>query len=408
MRTLPMPVRRFPPGTVIILAVLASSLVVPAAAGAATYYVATTGDDGHSCSTAQDIRTPKQTIGSGLACLRAGDRLSVRGGTYPERIDSNAQTIPAGTSWSAPVTIAAYPGETVILQATDAPGVVNLASSEHPIPDLRRPHLRWQYIGGAGTSAVSLWGGAHHVRFINTEIKNSPYHGVTIFWGNGLSSDYHQFINCKVHSNGVTNGLDHGFYISTSYNLIEGCEIHDNKAWGVHIYSGTPARSANNNVIRRNRIYNNGVTDENGGGIVAGSGASTFVYNNLIYGNRDGIVVCCGARQQLILNNTISQNLGSGVEVQTGYGHAVVNNILHLNGGEDARFLVSVDAFEQCHGRPALRGRCRPPISVCSHPARRLTRASCSSWIATDFARVPRPQGASHDVGAMEYRSPLP
>jgi hypothetical protein len=396
-----MPVRRSLRKVVITLAVLISVPGVPAAGAAATYYVATTGDDGRSCSMTLDVQTPKQTIRSGLDCLRAGDRLVVRGGTYPERIDSNVQTVPAGDSWSAPVTIAAYPGETVTLQATDAAGVVNLASTNIQYVIFDGLIFDANYIGGAGTSAVSLWGGAHHVRFTNIEIKNSPHHGVTIFWGNGLSSDFHQFINCKVHSNGVTNGLDHGFYISTSHNLIAGCEIHDNKAFGVHIYSEYYGQSANYNTIRRNRIYNNGITDKNGGGIVAGSGASTFVSNNLIYGNRDGIVVCCGSTQQLILNNTIYQNLGSGVEVQSGDGHSVINNLVHLNG-QDLRFLVDVDASNNVTADPLFVDAPAADFHLLpSSPA--IDAGLTINSISNDFDRVPRPQGATYDVGAMEY-----
>jgi parallel beta-helix repeat protein len=405
MTTLPVSVRRFPPGIAITLAALVSSLALPAAARAATYFVATTGNDVHSCSTAQDIRTPKQTIGSGLACLRGGDRLLVRDGIYPERIDSTAQWIPAGDSWTAPVTIAAYPGETVVLQATNVPGVVNLASPNIQYLIFDGLIFDGNNIGGEGTSAISLWGGAHHVRFINAEIKNSPYQGVTIFWGNGLSSDNHQFINCNVHSNGVTNGVDHGFYISTSNNLIDGCEIHDNKAYGIHIYA--EGYAANGNVIRRNRIYNNGVTDANGGGIVASSGARTFIYNNLIYGNRDGIGVCCGARQQLIVNNTVSGNLGSGVEIQTGHGHAVVNNILYSNGSLDASFHVPVDAFNNVTVDPLFEDASAADFRLQpSSPA--IDAGLILLFVVNDFARVPRPQGASHDVGALEYRSPPP
>jgi parallel beta-helix repeat protein len=396
------PVRRIARANVITLAVLLSGLAVPSGTVAATYYVATTGNDVRGCLTAQNIRTPKRTIASGLTCLRAGDRLDVRGGTYPERIDSNTQAIPTGTSWSDAVTIAAYPGETVVLQATNVPGVVNLASRNIEYLIFDGLIFDGNNIGGEGTSAISLWGGAHHVRFINAEIKNSPYQGVTIFWGNGLSSDYHEFINCKVHHNGRTNNLDHGFYISTSNNLIEGCQIHDNKAYGIHIYAESYA--ANGNVIRRNRIYNNGISSENGGGIVASSGASTFVYNNLIYGNRDGIVLCCGAREEQILNNTIYLNLGYGVEVQTGSAHTVINNILRLNARGDSRFLVPVEASNNVTVDPLFHDA--SAADFCLEALSPAIDAGLSvGWVGNDFSGAERPQGASHDVGAMEYRA---
>jgi hypothetical protein len=374
----------------------------PPVAAAATYYVATTGEDNRSCTTAQALGFPKKTILSGLACLRAGDTLYLRGGTYLGPIDSNRQTIPVGTSWSSPVTISAYPGETVILRAS-SPGVVNLAHSYIQYLIFNGLIIDGAQIGGVGTAAVSLWGGAHHVRFINTEIRNSPYQGITIFWGNGRSSDYNEFINCKVHSNGRTNHLDHGFYISTSNNLIEGCQIYNNKAFGVHIYSGSASQSANRNVVRGNRIYNNGTTGANGGGVVSGSGTGALLYNNLIYGNRDGIVMCCGAKEQQVLNNTIYGNLGFGIEIQGGYGHSVVNNILRLNSGGDTRFYVSVPASNNVTVDPVFVNASGADFRLQpSSPA--INAGTALSTVTTDFAQVPRPQGGAHDVGALEYR----
>ena len=47
--------------------------------------------------------------------LTPGDTLFVRSGTYAESLQG---TIPGGTSWSSPVTVVAYPGDTVTIQPT--------------------------------------------------------------------------------------------------------------------------------------------------------------------------------------------------------------------------------------------------------------------------------------------------
>src|SRR6185503_20939099 len=78
-------------------------------AEAATYYVATTGNDAHVCTTAQTITTPKRTIKSGVKCLKPGDKLYIRAGTYTEQIDLQGPNI-TGTAGNY-VTIAGYPGE---------------------------------------------------------------------------------------------------------------------------------------------------------------------------------------------------------------------------------------------------------------------------------------------------------
>ena len=92
------------------------SVLSPSVTNATVYHVATTGNDSRSCTTAQAISTPKATIVSGITCLSAGDTLYIRQGTYiSENLDTTRINIPSGTSWSNPVTIAGYPGETVIM-----------------------------------------------------------------------------------------------------------------------------------------------------------------------------------------------------------------------------------------------------------------------------------------------------
>src|SRR5262245_60275853 len=86
-------------------------------AAALDYYVSTSGDDGRPSTAAQSISTPKRTLGNAVRCLTPGSTLWVIGGTYPEQLFGS---IPSGTSWSAPVTIAAYPGHTVIMRPVGA------------------------------------------------------------------------------------------------------------------------------------------------------------------------------------------------------------------------------------------------------------------------------------------------
>jgi hypothetical protein len=93
----------------VALLIVTVILVTPSTATAATYYVAKTGSDNNSCSSTQSASAPKLTIKGGLSCLRAGDTLLIRAGTYGESIYNP----PSGSSWSVPVTISAYSGESV-------------------------------------------------------------------------------------------------------------------------------------------------------------------------------------------------------------------------------------------------------------------------------------------------------
>ena len=83
-----------------------------------TYYVSPGGSDARSCTEARSASTPKRTIRDAVQCLAAGATLLVRGGTYPEAIES---AIAPGSSWDNKVRIAAYDGETVWLKPPAGP-----------------------------------------------------------------------------------------------------------------------------------------------------------------------------------------------------------------------------------------------------------------------------------------------
>src|SRR5262245_9960513 len=77
---------------------------------ASTYYVDGAGGDDSNAGT---LLKPFESINLGPQLLIPGDTLYLRAGTYSEPLINN---IPSGSSWSAPVTLAAYSGETVTLK----------------------------------------------------------------------------------------------------------------------------------------------------------------------------------------------------------------------------------------------------------------------------------------------------
>src|SRR5215510_14137028 len=77
---------------------------------AAIYYVdGSAGEDSNEGT----LLKPFETINRGTQVLRPGDTLYIRAGTYSESLSNS---IPSGSSWSAPVTVAAYNGEIVTLK----------------------------------------------------------------------------------------------------------------------------------------------------------------------------------------------------------------------------------------------------------------------------------------------------
>src|SRR5207247_6573532 len=114
-----MKLRAFPFLVVVLipLTVIATQCLAQAVAGN-VYYVATTGSDSNAGTLASAFRT----VNKGVSVLTPGDTVFVRAGTYNEALESS--TMPGGTSWSAPITIAAYPGETVTLRPTNSVRVI--------------------------------------------------------------------------------------------------------------------------------------------------------------------------------------------------------------------------------------------------------------------------------------------
>jgi len=283
----------------------------------ATYYVATTGNN----SNPGTIGSPFLTIAKGLSVMVAGDTLDIRTGTYNESINSNNQTIPTGTSWSNAPLITAHTGETVTIR--------NVGAVHSYVKYVIFQNI---VIDGLTTEeeVVSINNGANHVRFTGCEIKNANRQGVHCAHA---ADGYNEFINCNVHNNGTTQNLDHGFYIGSTNNLVEGCLIHDNAAFGLQIYNGYGER-ADNNTVRGNKVYNNS-TLGTGSGIALTSGTGNLAYNNIIYGHQlYGIDVSFGSPSNTgVYNNTVYNN-GGGIRVGSDSSGAVVkNNIVYSSGG---------------------------------------------------------------------------
>ena len=294
---------------------LTGGVLSPRVATAATYYVTTTGSDSNPCSQSR----PCRTIAQGMSVLRAGDTLYIREGTYAESIGSSAP-VPSGTSWSQAVTIAGYPGETVILNGYHAGISLNDGTRvSYVIFD----NLIIDASGGNGGFFIGC--DSHHIRFINGEIKNSP-DGFLVF-GCGANVEV---LDSKIHG-----AFYYGFYWFGRDSIFDGNEVYDNGGYAYHIYN-TGANNVSNNIIRNNIIHGNGFNGGNGaGGVILSSGSNNRVYNNIVYGNYSGIDVdyTHGGTNNQVSNNTIYSNTSSGIHIGAGALNTIVeNNTVYQNG----------------------------------------------------------------------------
>jgi hypothetical protein len=384
------------------------------AAEAATYYVATTGNDAHVCTTAQTVTTPKKTITSGITCLKPGDKLYIRAGTYTERIDL-ATPNKTGTAGNY-ITIAGYPGEKPTIRYADGTnswGVVRARGN--------RGWLIFEnlVLDGALSGDRSGWQiveGNHDFILRNLEIKNFRMNGLLI------GGDNIQVINCKIHHQWSTT-VDrwYGIYFHHGANgLIEGNEIYNNPGGGIHAYPGT----IKNLIIRGNRVYSNNTMPTSGvDGIVVFRGqmygvtqtiSGVQIYNNVVYRNSvyggasGGIRVSNGPDGTKVWNNTVYANKGWGINIQTGSSKptntVVQNNIVFANtSGQIANTGISSIINSNLTTDPRFVNASANDFNLqLSSPA--IDKGVLLSPVKIDIRKYPRPKRLGQDIGAYEVQ----
>ena len=298
-----------------------------------TLFVARNGSDSNTGS--QD--SPWFTIRHAVSRLRAGDTLYLRGGLYWEdeqAIDSLVATVPGGTSWSNPITIAGYPGESVTIQPPTAIHGLRLTSSSQSYLIFQDFTLDYSN-NPTNLEGIYLSGGAHHNRFLRLEVRYAKTFGI-VFSNNGGNSGFNEVIECDIHHTGNGSGdplNGHGAYVFTSDNLFRGNTVHDNEGYGLDFYDNSGQPTVSRNVVRDNQIFNNGTHGGTAYGVVVAWGENNRVVGNSIRQNPGGVMVYTRSTGTEVSGNTIYDNSPlEGLFIQGAVGTIVKNNTIYSNG----------------------------------------------------------------------------
>jgi parallel beta-helix repeat protein len=370
--------------------IFVSLFFLPSIVSGNTYYVAKTGSDANAGTELK----PFLTISRGLTSLAAGDVLYIKQGSYAEDLKSKTTYFPTGYSWDKPVTIAAFPGDTVVTKTWT-----------FEYCDVKERQIQYVIVDGIiidgirSSQAVWIGPGAHHIRIKNSEMMNATNFGMIITTG------YNEIIDSKIHHNGTRPELDHGVYLASSDNLITGNSIYANAGYGIHAY-GSAKGTVNRNILSMNKIYDNGVLGGTSYGIILSSGDANMAFNNLIWNNSGGIMI--GYRYPTntkVFNNTIYSNRSYGIaHLADSVGTFIQNNIVFrnsagiVNNGSASKIsnnLLSDPLFVNASASDFHLTLDSPAIDSGVN----LTE------VAVDCDGLSRPQGAGTDIGAFEYGS---
>lgn len=394
-------------------------VLLSATAEAATYHVAKTGSSSNTCTQAQSAATPRLTILGGIACLVAGDTLLVHVGDYNETILDN---VPSGTSWTNKVRIAAAPGEIVWMRPTSGQIVISLNLTEQYVEfDGINIDARGTTLGGPVKLETWSGGNVHHIRIQNAELISSgdgiPNQGtnggsMAIIVTNSRSQaalGSNEFINLTVHGGGDVGDYAYGFYIQSSDNLIERCNIYDTAVAGIQTYNGY-GFTADRTIIRYNTIHD--ITRTPTGqiwGMILASGSGNLVYNNVIYGMGGtigaGIQVYTSDADK-IYHNTIYGGAVGGISIDTApVGTVVENNIAYANAGGDFNPNGSTSSVTNLFNVNPLFVNATTANFRLQAGSPAIDTGTTNTVTTVDKDGIVRPQGSAFDKGAYEYFS---
>ncbi|HNP28688.1 MAG TPA: right-handed parallel beta-helix repeat-containing protein [Nitrospirales bacterium] len=325
----------------------------PRGVRAAEFFVATTGNDSNSGT----IGSPFLTLEKAANVMASGDTMFIRGGTY--RRTAQYLDVPSGGgSWATATTVQAYKNEEVIITPQDptekGTDVILLPNNKSYIIfdglilDGLRSGLR---NGGDGgfyfDRAYDYSNPSHHIRLINLEIRNTYSNAILT-----RNATHNEFINLNLHhadhnnpAYGYSQG-PYGIYMASGNNLMMGCDVHHNGAYGIHHYSNhPPPHVPDNNIYIGNTVHDNGRS----GFRIGGKNTNVTLINNLAYRNgwgpkvnRYGFHVEGGISNVLLYNNTSYGNVEGELLLRVGTLPVTIKNNIFF-GVSDNAFTVFLD-----------------------------------------------------------------
>jgi parallel beta helix pectate lyase-like protein/uncharacterized protein DUF1565 len=336
--------------------------------GGRTFYVGTGGSD----SNPGTRERPWRTIQRALNALRPGQRAFVRRGTYTQDL-----LVRRSGTRKAPITIAAYRGERVVLHAASTTGDTYPIRFTDTASYLRVRGFVIESARGSSSTNVYFEDRVHHIELVGNDIRFSQDQGI---FSERTTSNLHILRN-RIHENGLGHvsgqHQSHGIYIEGRDHLIANNVIYAHPfGFGIQIYPQNRGTIVVNNTV---------ITSGHSGIVVGGDdGVSNITIRNNVLAFNQGYGVdtddACPTSAVLVDTNVVYRNNNGSID----RGCAAVD----VSGGNvfsDPHFVApSGQNFQLRRDSPAV-DRARPDFAP-----------------RTDIRGVRRPRGAGYDIGAYE------
>ncbi len=404
-----------------------------ATTGRAQFFVASDGDDA-AVGTAGD---PWRTLQHAADQVGPGNRVTVRSGTY-----TNFRLLTSGTA-SNPIEFIAEPGVLINTMQPGRPDGINLELASHVVID----GFNITGMDRAGVRSVGL---------DSAFAENVTIRNISAF-DNGVWGIFTGFVNdLLIEDNSTSGSIDeHGIYVSNSGDrpVIQRNATFGNNGNGIHMNGDMNTGEGIDGVISDalvsgNTIFDNGLGG--GSGINMDGVINSRIENNLLFDNHasgislfqiDGGAPSTG---NVIVNNTIHQaedgrwalNIQNGSVNNTAYNNILISEhpfrgAIDISpnslSGFDSDYNVVIDRFttddlattltlaawqaQTGNDMHSLVGNANElfvdwPTSDYQLLANAVARDAGTAMSAPslDLDGAPRPIGASHDIGAFEYR----
>jgi hypothetical protein len=309
-------------GLVLLLAP-ALEFVATGAALAGTRVVHVDRRDG-GCSDAGNgtAAAPYCSIGAALADVRAGTRIDVESGVYPEAVRVRT----SGTS-SALIVLQAADGANVTI---DSPGTGITASQ-----------VRWVTIRGFNVNDPVGYGilvsQSSHITVEDNHVSGA---GKPVNGGTRGGVIVKGTTNSLIVGNTSEHNSDSGFAV---LGTSTGVRVSGNRSFG-NARQYRPAApgidiQASGNTIDRNLVYGN----EDSGIQLYNGAVDNVVVDNVTYNNGDHGIDALYSPDNAIVSNTIAGNATSGITLESGSGGATIENNIVADNGVGLRGDIWVD-----------------------------------------------------------------